>query len=121
MCANISLLGLKGDFEVRVPRVNGGFINFCIFDVTAKEFTNITDAVGYVISIALSNHLNCAIRQIADPPDQLITVRYIMSCEAKTDTLDSAAKNYVFGGLAHYGVHTNLKQFAPQEPTGRIN
>jgi hypothetical protein len=109
MCANIPLVGLKGDFEVRVPWVYGGFLNFRIFDVITKEFTNITDAVGYVISIALNYHLNCAISQIANPPDQLITVRYIVSGEAKTDTLDSAAKNYLFGALTHYCLHINLR------------
>jgi hypothetical protein len=105
MCAYISLLGLKGDFEVRVLRVYGSFLNSRIFDVAAKEFTNITDAVGYVISIALNYHLNCAISQIADLPDKSITVRYIMCCEAKTNTLDSAAENYVSGRLTHYGLH----------------
>jgi hypothetical protein len=107
--ANISLLGLKGDFEVCVLWVYRSFLNPRIFDVTAKEFTNITYTVGYVIGIALGDHLDGTIGQVADPPHQSITVRYIMSREAKADSLHSAAKNYVFCGLTHCSLYTNLK------------
>jgi hypothetical protein len=107
--AIISLLGLKGDFEACVLWIHGDFFNFRVSDVTAKKFTNITDTVRHVISIALGDHLDGTIRQIADPSHQSIMARYIMSRETKADSLHPAAKNYVFGSQTHYGLYTNLK------------
>jgi len=52
--------------------------------------------------MALNEHLNSAVRQVADPASQFITVGYVKSGKAKANTLDSASENYMFGGPAHF-------------------
>jgi len=52
--------------------------------------------------MALNNHLNSAVRQVAGPAGQFITIGCIKSGEAKANTLDSASENYMFGSPAHF-------------------
>jgi hypothetical protein len=56
----------KGDFEIRVLGVGGSFFGSGISHVTDKRLLYIPYAVIYIFRPTLSEHLNSAIRQVAD-------------------------------------------------------
>jgi hypothetical protein len=99
----------------------GDFFGFCLSDITFKGFFDVSDAIGYVISGALSNHLNGAVWQIAGQAGQLIAIGYIKCCEAEADTLDSASEDYMFGGLVHCDPYDKLKRFLVQVGNSEVN
>ena len=77
---------IGGDlFDVGVPYV-AGIILF-----------NVLYAIVNVVSRALGEHLNGAVRQVADITDELMAIGHPVSGKAKTNALDSAGENYVPG------------------------
>ena len=72
------------------------------FNIAGKRFFDVSDAVVNIIGMALGNHFNSAIGKIAYQAGQMITIGYIESGKTKADPLNSASKNYVLGGLAHF-------------------
>ena len=88
---------LKGYFEVRILGVEGDILDSGGTDIVGERFLNVANAIGYVVSKALNNHLNGAVGQVAGVAGQTITIGYIKGGETKADTLDPAGENYVSG------------------------
>jgi len=65
-------------------------------DAAGKSCFNIFYAVIYISSVALSEHLNVAVRQVSDKAGQLVAVCNPVGGEAKADALDLANECYVF-------------------------
>jgi hypothetical protein len=107
-------LGLKGDFEVEVLGIDGDFFYFCISYIAGKGALYFPDAVVDICIRALSKHLHSAIRAVADEAGQLVAIGYVKSSETKTDSLDSADENYMFGALAHYPFYIKPSLFSLQ-------
>lgn len=60
------------------------------------------NAIGYIVDTSLGNHLDTAVRHIADPAGKTMAIGPVKSREAKANTLDPAYKNYTFGTVGHY-------------------
>ena len=56
----------KGDFEVYALGVESKFLDFGFSYVTGKRLIYVGKAMGDVIGAALGEHLNRAVRQVAD-------------------------------------------------------
>lgn len=56
----------KGDFEVYALGVESNFLDFRFSYVTGKRFIYVGKAMGDVTGVALGEHLNRAVRQVAD-------------------------------------------------------
>ena len=99
-------------------------LDICFSDITLERFLDVLNAVGDVIRVALSNHLDGAIGEIAYRAGELMSVGDTLSgeatavtggCEAEADALDLASENYMFGCLAHFKltVYCRLDNLAP--------
>jgi hypothetical protein len=112
---------LKCDFEVSVPGAQGNFFYFCFPDIADKGFFDISNTVIYVVSRALSNHLNIAIAAIADYAGQPVAIGRVERGKSKADTLDSASENYPFGDFVHRNFHIKQKCISVQAGNSEIN
>lgn len=90
-------LELKSDFEVRVSRFRGDFLDSGISDVAGKIFLNLLDAVVNVVSRALGEHLDGAVRQVSDKTGELVAIGHPASSKTKTDALNPTGENYMSG------------------------
>ena len=80
------MLGVGGDFfDVRIPYVAG----VVFFDLLYATFN-----VG---GGTLGEHLDGAVRYVADKTRELMASGHPVRGEAKTDALDAAGENYVSG------------------------
>ena len=59
---------LKSDFEVFVPGVGRNFFDFGLSDVTCEAVIDVAEAIVNVVRKALSDHLNSAVQEVANPP-----------------------------------------------------
>jgi hypothetical protein len=83
-------------------------LDFSFSYVSGKRPLYILDAVVYLISRPLSNHLNTAIVAIADPAGQLTTIGCAKNNETKPYALNAAGKNYMSGCLSHFAAYDNM-------------
>jgi len=72
-----------------------------LLDVAGKRGFYFVNTSVYIFGFSLGEHLNAAIRQVADKAGQLMSIGNPVSGEAKADALHLAGKDYVFGGLVH--------------------
>lgn len=86
---------LKGDSEVGGFRICGGLFDFGFKYVAAEGIFHIADAIADVFGGALDEHLDGAVRKVADKAGQLVAMSDTMSREAKADALDMSDKDYV--------------------------
>ncbi len=92
----------KGDFEVYALRVESNFLDFRFSYVTGKRFIYVRKAMVDVIGAALGEHLNRAVRQVADKAGQPITIGNVGRGEAKANALNPTYEYYMFGSLVHF-------------------
>jgi len=112
--------GLKGYFEIFIPRISGNFLYSRFSDIAAKGFINIPNTIRYSFRITLGNHLDSTIEQITNKTVYSITPGYIESRKSKADPLNSTGENYMFGNLLHCCRHPNLYP-APAQEVGPEN
>ncbi len=82
-------------------RVRGGIIYFGISEVAGKAFGDIAEAGGDVIGRALGQHFHGTIGQVFYKAGKVISPGNPVSGETKSDALDGAGENYVFGNGLH--------------------
>jgi hypothetical protein len=90
-------LELKSDFEIHVSQIRGDFLDSGISDVAGKIFLNLLYAIVDVFRRALGEHLDGAVRHVADEAGELMAIGHPMSDKAKTNALDPAGENYMSG------------------------
>jgi len=108
------LIELKCYFEFQVLWVNGDFFDLCISYVAGKGGLYFPDAVVNICIRALGEHFHSTIMTIADEAGQLIAIGYVISGEAKADTLDPAGEHYMFGTLAHFQLYIKPSRLSLQ-------
>ncbi len=84
-------------------RTGGQVGNFCFSYIGCEGLVDVGDAVFDVLGIALGEHLDRAVVEVADKPGELVTVGDSVCGEAKAHTLNAADEDYLFGNhcLAH--------------------
>jgi hypothetical protein len=82
--------------------VGGDLLGFGFSDMAFEGPVDVGDAVVDIIGRALGDHLDSAVRKIADAAGQVVAPGDIVNCEAESDALDPAYKDYTFCGLAHF-------------------
>ena len=60
------LCDLKGNLEVCVSGVGGDFFNLSFSYIAAERFFDVLNTVIYVLTLALGEHLDISVGQIAD-------------------------------------------------------
>ena len=80
-----------------MSRVGGDFLGVHFPYVAGIIFFDVLDAVVNVVGRALSEHLDGAVRHVADETRELVAVGHSVSGEAKTDALDPPDEYYVPG------------------------
>ena len=93
---------LERNSEFFVFWIGRRFLDECLPDIAGKRILYLVDTSINVIWRSLREHFHGSIRQIADKAGQARAIGYMVSGEAKAHALNMAAKNYMFGNLAHF-------------------
>jgi len=97
-------MGLEGDFEIFIARIEGKLINLCLSDIPVEGFLDILYAVIDILGVPLGEHLDSAVRRVADISFEPVELCYSEGGESKTDALNSARENDKFGNHFSYCV-----------------
>ena len=89
--------GSKSDFEVCVLWVGRSFFDFGLYHVAGKSLLYVAYAAIYIFAPALGEHLDGAVRQVADEACNLVAIGHPVGGEAETNTLDMAGEDYMPG------------------------
>jgi len=101
--------------------VERNFFGLGFSDIIANLLLDLADAIVNIVRGALNNHLDCAVSEVADRARQLMAIGRIENRKSKTNTLDIAEKNYMFGNLTHYDRYTNPRKLFLQAGNIEIN
>jgi hypothetical protein len=93
---------LKRDFEVYALGVESSFLDSRFSYVAGKRFIYVGKATVDVVGPALREHLNRAVRQVADKAGQPIPIGNVRGGEAKANTLNPPDEDYMFSSLVHF-------------------
>jgi len=105
---------LEGNLEFRVSWIEGYFFDFVLSYIAWEGFFDVPDAGINVIFGALGEHFDSTIRTVSDKAGQPMSVGYVKSGVAKTDTLYPPDEDYMFCSLAHFPFYINAGQFLLQ-------
>ena len=97
MAFHVNCDGSKCDIEIFIVRIDGNIFDLCLADIAGKGIFNIFDAVINVLGVTLGEHLDGAVRQVADISFELIEPGDPVGGESKADSLYTANENDMFG------------------------
>ena len=83
------------DLEICVPWVGRDFYGFDLSGVAGQAILDVSYAIVYVLSRTLGEHLDGAVREVADVAGQLVAAGHPVGGEAKAHTLDPAGEDYM--------------------------
>lgn len=84
----------KGNSKVLIFRIGWDFNYSCLSYITTEIFPNVLYAIIDVPGWALGEHLDGAVRQVADETGELVALGHPVCGKAKTNALDTTDKNH---------------------------